>query len=525
MDSLGRVWDGFEWVVPKAEVVASAAPSGLHEPLLSRRWGLAATAFSERQAAQRRLVSLQRELQQQRSQLAKASEQERKREEASELRRERDARREMLAELAKVKPMEDEEVQEMSNRLNGALIASTENGAEHTEADWRRHCHRAFHRHSDDAGTMSFDAFCTMLRSVLKMKPRTAKAIENAQAVMRKLWRAIDDDGDGGMKGHLSAREFVGFMKLGRPEVTASGTDAGDHGWRARLAARNRASADAVRESLREQQAMRMPDEQVKAECVRHMEGVDTATDAQQRELSRQLNARMESSGFGCSWYAAFKRMDTDIDGRISWLEFASMVKHVLGIAPDQPVGVPHPPQQRTSAELSASQTVARVRSVWRSIDPALSGFMTVSEFAQFMKLGAHNHQPATSLPQLGSQRSRVSADLDHTLAQRQAVRAMEHERTALTEEADELERTLAALRRDVERQKYLRRHGDGAKTERTSSQWRRGAPPPERSYYMPSEEQVLEQRMQATYRRVSDRYRLPAVTYRGPPRRARPGL
>ena len=58
MDSIGKVWDGYEWVLPEAvPKQAPHLPTSLAEPS-TLKWGLAADAFREKQEAQRKLNGL-----------------------------------------------------------------------------------------------------------------------------------------------------------------------------------------------------------------------------------------------------------------------------------------------------------------------------------------------------------------------------------------------------------------------------------------------------------------------------------
>ena len=71
MDSIGKVWDGYEWVLPAPEKPKKVSrSSALYEPS-GRRWGLAADAYKEKHEAQRQLVALQREVQAKRARRAR----------------------------------------------------------------------------------------------------------------------------------------------------------------------------------------------------------------------------------------------------------------------------------------------------------------------------------------------------------------------------------------------------------------------------------------------------------------------
>ena len=130
MDSIGKVWDGYEWVVPEPVVPSWKLQSSLHEPS-SKKWGAAAEAFRERQETQKKLVSLSRQVSAIKAQRARVEQSERKQAVGRSVRQERD---ELLGRAAhaefvdkmrtmKVEPAEDDLLDEVSRRINLACLA------------------------------------------------------------------------------------------------------------------------------------------------------------------------------------------------------------------------------------------------------------------------------------------------------------------------------------------------------------------------------------------------------------------
>jgi hypothetical protein len=129
MDTLGKVWDGYEWVVPPPPMPEMLPQHGrLAEPS-ARRWGLAANRFLERQEAQRKLVSIQREVYQLRAQRARAEAVERKTEVGRAVRQETDVINGRAAHAAfvdklvqrKITAASDEVLANYAERLNQSL--------------------------------------------------------------------------------------------------------------------------------------------------------------------------------------------------------------------------------------------------------------------------------------------------------------------------------------------------------------------------------------------------------------------
>ena len=149
------------------------------------------------------------------------------------------------------------------------------------------------------------------------------------------------------------------------------------------------------------------------------MFNVRPATQQQVRDLSVAINQRLGAEG----WYALYKQMDSSGDGKISWLEFATVVnRERLVVAADDDM---------------------QLRKAWKALDPMCTGFLSLNEFAQFMKLGTQRAMPPPTLQQLAARRTRVTADHELT-ASTASARQMKKERVSkLTEEADRLQREL----------------------------------------------------------------------------------
>ena len=543
MDSLGKVWDGYEWVIPEIKPIPKA-PSQLHEPS-SRKYGVAESAFKEQQETQKQLVALQREVERMRTRQRKLAHQERKEADVQALKREqaRLTGKEKLsmeiAELAaaKVEAADERDVAEFSQQLNNCL--STEYDAARDEL---RHNHRWIRlfkeMDTDGFGRVGFKAFKKVIRGRFRAAAEREASTKAAQAAaaahaaelaalpkppvnrrkpgsffaaaaggggaaydgddaessvwnddlesvsqappsvrggggpssrrtrpsggsvtgsisrrqkaalafngympqsdeLRRVWRALDQDDEGSLRGYITVEEFTSFMRKGMPapDERSSEEKIRERG----AAARNRVAVDESTYHTTSQAGGSSSSSDAlpgSAEWKRLMERVPIATDDQLTKLSTRLNNRLSYAGYS-SWYKAFKTVDTDGSGRLGWTSFCTLVRELLGTLDLDGTAAPHPPREETStAELkdrirgggqaaalptnvhsgpyrdgrpvydnshnihntssissgSANNThheLDPLRSVWRHLDPDGTGFLAVGEFAAFMRLGA----------------------------------------------------------------------------------------------------------------------------------------
>jgi hypothetical protein len=510
MDQLGKIWDGYEWVDKPSTPLPVAQSSGryMHPQRTSE-------AQREFDAAQKRLVQLQREIQIARSRVAKEECTMRKSVEVKARRQEmdavlgRDAWNAMRKEILSLPPAEEEELRKLADHLHkvlqrehGANLAvgararvqadgssATASALLETRANmdpWSRESgirppdprgwyKQLFRSLSGTTGRMSCEAFIAMLRDKLRMRSRSRTEESELQTHLYSVWRALDDDGAGDMKGYLNFGEFVAFMRRG-PAVDAGRTSSG---WREKLAAQRHQEAESIRQrDRRSNDASSVADdgemERGHRSWQQQMEGSQRANEGQQREVSQKINHRLT----GTSWFKLFKEIDQDNNGRISWQEFVHLVRDIARLSVDNvPDGL--------------------LRSVWTALDPSLSGELSLRDYATFIKRGAPvRPTPKQPLHQVEALRSREVADEDQKKARRVAAQQLAVDRSRLTEEADRLERALRRMRhgKHVERRTQL-----PALTDRPSHRPRK--PPVDM-------DAILEKRMHATYRRIYERHR-----------------
>ena len=302
MDSIGKVWDGYEWVLPAPEKPKKVSrSSALYEPS-GRRWGLAADAYKEKHEAQRQLVALQREVQAKRARRARIEHLERQEAVGRSVRQEQDvvtgrtAQAEFVATLKakKVQPADAELLDEFSQKLNASLA---EDGKEDTPTrdDVRQRWNRLFKEMDTEAtGRVGYQQFKRVAKEKLRaLREREAAETGVARGVsalldaplssldevgvgspawkqqqqanrrrssvfplpmpkrefptsddLLSVWRALDDVETGtGMRGYITLAEFNAFMRRGMPECDERQGER----WRLRNAERKKEIGRAVR--------------------------------------------------------------------------------------------------------------------------------------------------------------------------------------------------------------------------------------------------------------------------------------
>ena len=540
------MWNGFLWVEvePKKEKLPRLA-----KPDPSKGGGKLSEVEWRTHEAKQRLVKLNKEMAAARASRARTEVAESNHRAAQEVRRQLDDLKgkdaERMASFEKVKPLDADEVLQLSEELNAALAhegASSSEAASSTQQPsrawvtlWRGELD------ADGVGRASYDAFTEMLRSrlphlrgvsALSGKSSQRSRLE-AAATLRGLWVALDHDGTarvdddgkhiagtGGRKGYLERHEFVGFMKLGQAAVgpAALGPAASEEdgcarngppaaGWRERVVEQKKAEAEAMRTARRQRIAADMMSADLES-WKREMARVRAATPGALRELSTLLHHRRGHQAG--SWYASFKAIDRSGDGKVSWGEFSSAAREWLG--PDY--------------------EAAAVRSAWRALDVACEGFLSVGDFGAFMRLGAPRVSPPPTLQMLRAQSCRVRSDMELAVSQTVHTRRQRAERDKYQREADLLQQQLDRMRSEGEAKAEGRSgrddgstHPSGAQTERSAAERReersraykailyREDAEEERNYYLGKAEALERRRTLATFRRVQQRYK-PSAPY-----------
>ena len=365
MDSLGKVWDGYEWVIPDAPPPPNGGGSTLAEPT-GRKFGLARDAYLEQIEERRKVVALQREVGAMRAQRARIALTQRKNADVEAFRREHDKRsgreavnedvERLSMELAKrkVEPADGELLDELALQLNEALAADAAAAAGVGAASEAASEHALLPRESslrplwiqffkamdeENTGRVNLRQFksgvLAKLRGVIHASPNRRRRRTEMVNDLRSIWCALDRDVDEEcLRGWITVVEFTGFMRRGVPP-----SDERPPAERARemRAARQRTQAPVGREQLVRKPAHAtagaVSDDAAAGgddEWRRPMERVAAATETQLTKLATRLTMRLETKGHK-GWYDCFKYYDTDCAGRLGWSAFCLLVRELLG--------------------------------------------------------------------------------------------------------------------------------------------------------------------------------------------------
>ena len=173
---------------------------------------------------------------------------------------------------------------------------------------------------------------------------------------LKSFWLSIDTDGS----GWISCGEFGAFMRRGEHVLNPA------RSWKEHLEASKRQSAESVRA---ERGAHALP--------AKGQHNTPAASDELVSALSTLCNQRLdravemdEHETPAHIWFGLFKRIDTEQSGKMSFQQWAGLVRQTLGIGEDH----------ITSRDL---------RSVWTSLDTHGTGAINAGEYAAFMRRGA----------------------------------------------------------------------------------------------------------------------------------------
>ena len=153
-------------------------------------------------------------------------------------------------------------------------------------------------------------------------------------------------------------------------------------------------------------------------------EGVEPASEEEQAELSRRLNAQMramEGDPLKRSWYKLFKSMDVDQSGQVTYSELEYMVRGEL--------------MQLGEMDLPE----AKLKRLWKALDDDGSGYVTTKEFGYFMRKGEAESQGETWKMRHLTKRRREKQAVDSKLNQERDL--MEGVKPASDEEVASLSR------------------------------------------------------------------------------------
>jgi len=247
--------------------------------------------------------------------------------------------RDVTAKLAGVSPLSRDELTSFSSQLNqkfASLFLPSEQSWYHPP--WFKHFKAV---DTDGSGRISFDEFREMLRGSLQMSRK-----ELPESRLQQAWKALDED----ESGWVSTGEWGRFMKIGRPPPPVP---AKERMLQERIAAFAQQRAEQER--------------RVGSDLNAKFKSIPAASDDEVKHLSERFNKALSNGRENLQWYELFKRVDTDRSGRISYEEFAEMVRRELEISVVQ---LPN----------------ARLRGLWKALDEDASGFISAGEFGRFMR-------------------------------------------------------------------------------------------------------------------------------------------
>ena len=296
----------------------------------------------------------------------------------------------------------DEEVRKLSELLNQQLQIF--------HPDARNFFVLFKHIDVDGSRRVSFNELSRLIREQLKVSTK-----EMPELRLMALWKVLDENAS----GFIDAGELSRFMRIGRP--------AGGLGNRIKKVMENKATA-ALQRKL---EAQRSGKTLLKA---LNTNNIVKASEAEVKELSVKFNKRLaevrpRDATSGNNFYRLFKHMDVDNSGRISFTEFAQMVRTDLLMDRD---ALPKP----------------RLQSLWRALDENESGYICAGEFGRFMRISADTAPLDPVMEAREKQRAEEVAERDRNSAmwKARAARRAHEKAEALAREAAALEAALAAV-------------------------------------------------------------------------------
>ena len=327
--------------------------------------------------------------------------------------------------LVGVKASPEHEVNDLAAHCNARMLELVSGDA--TRAQWFK-----FYRlvDTDGSGQISFEEFSRLLRDELQLTPAMMP-----EERLKSAWIALDLDAS----GLISAGEFGKFMRRGS-WVLVKALRAYMPSWQDRRAQRARAAHEARRA---EREAYFHEDIRSELACV------PAASEDDVVALSEYFNRRLSQIGTpGASFHslsmALFRHVDENGLGLISFIELQAIVRDALGLGADE---VPD----------------TALKSVWPTLDPDNSGFITAGVFLHFMRLGAPHTRDKRVSP-LDAKRAIAMQQRATFDARAEAVKkrqALQQERRA--QQYEEVAARLEAELRGFDEQRTHTRTGDGS--------------------------------------------------------------
>ena len=253
---------------------------------------------------------------------------------------------------------------------------------------------------TDGSGLIAYDEFAAMVRDILRLSTRALP-----EPRLKALWLALDTD----CSGHLSSGEFGAFMRLGAPRQNRVS--------QAKLSALERKRAAGAATRLEK-------DKLFHRDLAASMINEPRASESEIAELSAVLNVAQRSVVPGWqtpSWFKLFRHVDADGSGLIAYDEFVDMVRNDLKMS-------------------TSSLPESSIKALWLALDTDCSGYLSSGEFGAFMRLGAPVAQRLNPLEQRRLLAVERRLDLEASTAEEVRFEALKVERDSVLLELKAIE-------------------------------------------------------------------------------------
>ena len=251
--------------------------------------------------------------------------------------------RDLLAAVQSVPKASDDEVRTLSERLNSCLVSRTVDG----KPSWY-HFYRQLDE--DNTGRISFAELKRAVRQLLQIGADTVP-----DAVLRSIWRNLDEDGN----GFLTAGEFGRFMRKGESAAAAAAAAA---------AAKGKAQTETASQAHR----VELDGLMGKAWTRKLLEqGTTKADDDDVLAISAIFNRELAKlPPTAREWYHLFKVFDEDGTGRVTYAQLERALRNDLRVS-------------------KAALPDAKLHELWLTLDDDEDGAVEAGEFGRFMKRAA----------------------------------------------------------------------------------------------------------------------------------------
>jgi Ca2+-binding EF-hand superfamily protein len=343
-------------------------------------------------AAKSRLLVLQRELHDERTERAFKAREEERQAAAKEVRDLSQPTHAQRVSFPRTEAASRNEINNVSTILNTRLME--------TFSDPRGAWYKLF-RHVDksESGSISFGQFQTIIRKLLGLS-FSDLPVESIKAVWVALDIHLDSTGD--KSGLITCADFAHFMRLGESAFKQRATP------RERVEAKAREAASVVRAEKRARLHRNIRDE---------LANEPPAPKSAIIDLSRRFNEHLEGLRRAdredyeahSAAIKLFRLMNTNGTGLATFNEFSTIIREELQV----------------SQELLSTFDLKRL---WLALDENGSGHIDVGEFGRFMRLGAPQRREWRK-EQLDSERRELASNMrqqEHALRMKRDARSQE---------------------------------------------------------------------------------------------------